>query len=53
LASVLLFFAGDIATAVFSSSSVVAVFIAIGYVLWMFWFFRLATKLYQLGKSLS
>lgn len=53
VASVLLFFAGDIATAVFSSSSIIALFIAIGYVLWMVWFLLVAQKLYHLGKSLS
>lgn len=53
MASVLLFFAGDIATALFSSSSVIAVFIAFGYVLWMLWFLFIAQNLYQLGKSLS
>jgi hypothetical protein len=53
VASVLLFFAGDIATAVFSSSGVVALFIAIGYMLWMVWFLLVSQKLYQLGKSLS
>jgi biopolymer transport protein ExbB/TolQ len=51
VASVLLFFAGDIATAVFSSSGVVALFIAIGYVLWMVWFLLVSQKLYQLGRA--
>jgi hypothetical protein len=53
VASVLLFFAGDIATAVFSSSGVIALFIAIGYVFWMVWFLLVSQKLYQLGKNLS
>jgi len=51
VASVLLFFAGDIATTVFSSSGVVALFIAIGYVLWMVWFLLVSQKLYQLGRA--
>ena len=48
LASVLLFFAGDIATAVFSTSNVIAIFIGTGYVLWMVWFFQIARRLFQL-----
>jgi hypothetical protein len=51
IGSVLLFFAGDIATATFSSSSIIAVFIGVGYVLWMVWFFLIARKLYQLGRT--
>ena len=53
VASALLFFAGDIATAMFSSSSVIAVFIAVGYVFWMVWFCQVACRLYQLGKGVS
>jgi len=47
VASVLLFFAGDIATAIFSSSSTIAVFIGVGYMLWMAWFFWIARRLFQ------
>jgi hypothetical protein len=53
VASVLLFFAGDIATAIFSSSKVIAVLIGIGYVLWMVWFFLIAQRLYHLGNGVS
>ncbi len=45
LASGLLFFAGDIATAIFSSSSVIALFILVGYVLWMIWIVLMASYL--------
>jgi len=48
VASVLLFFAGDIATAAFSSSNIIALFIAAGYVLWMIWFSLIARRLFQL-----
>ena len=47
MASTLLFFAGDIATAIFSSSSVIAAFIAVGYMLWIIWLLLLARKLFQ------
>ncbi|NIT61265.1 MAG: hypothetical protein GWN00_35190 [Aliifodinibius sp.] len=53
VASTLLFFAGDIATAIFSSSSIVAIFIAFGYVLWMLWLLFIAQKLYQLEKFIG
>lgn len=53
VASVLLFFAGDIATAIISSSSDVAIFIAFGYVLWMLWLLFIAQKLYQLEKFIG
>jgi hypothetical protein len=53
VASVLLFFAGDIATAIFSSSSVIATFIAVGYMLWMIWFLLIAQRLFQLGHHIS
>jgi len=52
VASVLLFFAGDIATAVFSSSSVIALFIAIGYMFWMVWFPTCFSKTLSAGKEL-
>jgi uncharacterized membrane protein YgdD (TMEM256/DUF423 family) len=45
VASGLLFFAGDIATAIFSSSSVIALSITIGYILWMIWFVLVASNL--------
>ena len=48
VASALLFFAGDIATAIFSSSNVIAVFIGIGYALWMLWLLLVARRLFQL-----
>jgi len=53
LASVLLFFAGDIATAIFSSSNIIAVLIGAGYVLWMIWFFLIASRLFQLRNGVS
>jgi hypothetical protein len=51
VASVLLFFLGDIATTILSTSYVIAAFIVVGYVLWMLWFFLIAQKLFQLGRS--
>lgn len=51
VASALLFFAGDLGTAIFSSSNIIAIFIGIGYVLWMIWFFLIARRLFQLGQS--
>ena len=53
VASMILFFAGDIATAIFSSSNVIAVLIGVGYVLWMAWFLIMAQRLNQLGKGVS
>jgi hypothetical protein len=50
VASVLLFFLGDIATTILSTSYVIAAFIVVGYVLWMLWFFLIAQKLFQLGR---
>jgi hypothetical protein len=50
-ASVLLFFLGDIATTIFSTSYVIAAFIVVGYVLWMLWFSLIAQRLFQLGRS--
>ena len=52
-ASVLLFFAGDIGTAIFSTSNIIAILIGIGYVLWMIWFCLIARKLFQLGQGVS
>ena len=51
VASALLFFAGDLGTAIFSSSNIIAIFIGIGYVLWMIWFFLIGRRLFQLGQS--
>ena len=53
MASVLLFFGGDIATAMFSASTVVSILIAIGYVLWMIWLFLMGRRLFQLGSGKS
>jgi hypothetical protein len=50
VASVLLFFAGDIATAVFSPSAIIALIIAIEYVFGLFGLLLVYQKLYQLGK---
>lgn len=47
-AGALLFFAGDLGTAIFSSSTIIAVLIGIGYVLWMIWFFLVARTLFRL-----
>jgi hypothetical protein len=49
LASALLFFTGDIGTAIFSSSIVIAILIGIGYVFWMIWLFLIGRRLFQLG----
>lgn len=49
VASALLFFAGDIATAIFSSSHIIAIFIGVGYVLWLAWFLLIARRLLQIG----
>jgi hypothetical protein len=51
VASTLLFFAGDIGTAIFSSSNIIAILIGIGYVLWMIWFFLIGQRLFQLGNG--
>jgi hypothetical protein len=53
VASALLFFAGDIGTAIFSSSNIIAILIGIGYVLWMIWFFLIGQRLLQLGQGTS
>jgi hypothetical protein len=50
VASALLFFAGDIGTALFSSSNIIAILIGIGYVLWTIWYLLLARRLFQLGR---
>jgi hypothetical protein len=46
-----LFFAGDISTAIFSSSYITAVFIGFGYALWMVWLFQVARKLFWLQQG--
>ena len=51
VASALLFFAGDIGTAIFSSSIIIAILIGIGYVLWMIWFYLIGRRLFQLGHG--
>jgi hypothetical protein len=51
VASVVLFFAGDLGTAIFSSSSIIAFLISIGYVLWMTWFFLVGRRLFSLGNG--
>jgi len=53
VASALLFFAGDLGTAIFSSSIIIAILIGIGYVLWMLWFFLIGRRLFQLGQGKS
>ncbi len=53
VASVLLFFAGDLGTTIFSSSIIIAILIGIGYVLWMIWFFLTGRRLLQLGRRES
>jgi hypothetical protein len=53
VASVLLFFVGDIATAVFASSKIIAFFLGVGYVLWMTWFLSITRSLFQLGQGVS
>jgi hypothetical protein len=53
VANALLFFAGDIGTAIFTSSPVIAILIGIGYGLWMIWFVQLARRLIQLGHPES
>lgn len=52
VASTLLFFAGDIATAIYSSSNIIAFSIGIGYVLWMLWLLLIARRFFQLGQDM-
>jgi len=47
VASTLLFFAGDIGTTIFNSSIVIAILIAIGYLLWIVWIAQISLKLYK------
>jgi hypothetical protein len=53
VATVLLFFAGDIGTTVFPPSIIIAALIGIGYVLWMIWFYLIGRKLFRVGYSKS
>jgi hypothetical protein len=46
----LLFFAGDLGTTIFSPSDIIAIFIGIGYVLWMIWFFLIGRRLFQQAR---
>ncbi len=48
----LLFFAGDIATAIYSSSSIIALSIGLGYVLWILWLLLLTRRLYPLEQGI-
>lgn len=48
IACVLLFFVGDIGTAVFHASSIIAILIGVGFILWMLWFFLTGWRLYHL-----
>jgi hypothetical protein len=50
VASALLFFGGDIGSALFSSSTLIAILIGVGYVLWMIWFVQISRTLFQLGR---
>jgi hypothetical protein len=51
VASTLLFFTGDLATAIYSSSLIIAFFIGVGYVLWMLWLTLIARRFLQLGHG--
>jgi hypothetical protein len=51
VAGALLLFVGDIGTALFAPSNIIAVSIGVGYLLWMGWFFVVGRKLLQLGGS--
>ena len=53
VASTLLFFAGDLGTALFPPSNVIAILIGIGYVLWIVWFFLIGRRLFRLGNEIS
>jgi hypothetical protein len=46
-ASALLFFGGDLGTALFPPSRQIAILIGIGYVLWMAWFVLVGRRLFQ------
>jgi hypothetical protein len=51
MASALLFFIGDLATALLPSSTMIALGIGIGYILWIVWFFLTGIKLFQLSSK--
>lgn len=51
-ACAVLFVGGDIATAIFGSSRVVAALLAIGYVVWEVWFLLTALGLIRMGRDL-
>jgi hypothetical protein len=51
VAGALLPFVGDIGTAIFASSTIIAIFIGIGCVLWMGWFMLMGRRLLYLSKA--
>jgi hypothetical protein len=51
VASVLLFFGGDLGTTIFPASKIIALLIGVGYVLWMIWFILIGQRLFQLGHG--
>jgi hypothetical protein len=53
ISSSLLFFTGDIATAVFPPSNLIAILIAIGYLSWIVWLVLVGIRLFQLGNGKS
>jgi hypothetical protein len=50
-ASTLLFFFGDIATALFSSSAIIAWVLAVGYITWVTWLFLLSIRLFVIARA--
>jgi hypothetical protein len=50
-AGTLLFFTGDLGTAIFPASTIIAVLIRVGYLLWMIWLLLTGLRLLQLGYS--
>jgi hypothetical protein len=50
-ASILLFIGGDLGTAFLFTSTIIAVLIGVGYLLWIVWFFLLASRFFQLAGS--
>jgi hypothetical protein len=51
MASLLLFFGGDIGTTLFPSSILIAVLIGIGYMLWIIWFASIGWKLISIART--
>jgi hypothetical protein len=51
VAGALLLLVGDIGTAIFASSTIIAIFIGIGYVLWIGWFMLMGRRLLWLSKA--